>query len=118
MKLLLIFCLVSGVHSFLTPARLRQIAISRAVVSSLTETLAVNVFDISAVIHEVACDCEQHPYLPLYVGGFVVFSYLYVVKGGDDKLTTVLFYSDFKRKIRAFLLICFLILGKNIENAI
>jgi hypothetical protein len=104
-------------QAFLATGPLRKIVLSRAVTSSLTEALALNVFDVSALVHEIACDCDTHPYLPVYVGGFVTFSYLYI-KGGDDRLKNIDFYSNVKQTLRFVLLSLFLVLGKNLENAI
>ena len=97
---------------------LRQIVVARAVTTSITEALAVNVFDVSAVMHELACDCDQHPYLPVYVAGFICFTYLFAMNRNNDKLENVEFYSEMKKDLRKILFIAFLILGKNVESVI
>jgi hypothetical protein len=116
--IIVLFSLV-GVNSFLIKAPLKQIAVTRAVTSTLTEALAVNVFDTSSIIRDLACDCEQHPYLPIYVGGFVIFGYLYNFNNnGGDKLSNIEFYANLKKNMRITLLVLFLILGKNVESVI
>ena len=107
-----------GAEAFIKPP-LKQIAVSRAITSTLTEAIAINVFDVSALVHEIACDCDQHPYTAIYVTGFVVFSYLYIAKNNDvDRLKNIAFYSEFKKNMRFVLILVFLVLGKNVENAI
>lgn len=118
MKLSLLLSTLLGTHALLSKPPLKQIVLSRAVASTIAETLALNVFDTSAIIHELACDCEQHPNLPVYLGGFLVFSYFYVMNGDEDRLARIEFYSKFKRNMRITLLTAFLILGKSVENAI
>ena len=115
---LILLMFAFNAEAFLKP-QLRQIVVSRAVTSTLTEAIAINVFDVSALVHEIACDCDQHPYTAVYVGGFVVFSYLYIAKRyGDDRLKNIEFYSEFKKNMRFVLIVVFLLLGKNVENAI
>jgi hypothetical protein len=100
-------------------APLRHIAVSRAITSTLTEAIAINVFDVSALVHEIACDCDQHPYTVIYISGFVVFSYLYITKGNDDdRLKNFEFYTELKKNMRFVLIVMFLVMGKNVENAI
>jgi hypothetical protein len=118
MKLGLLLSTILGTQAFLSKPPLKQIALSRAVTSTITEALALNVFDTSAIIHELVCDCEQHPLLPVYVGGFLVFSYFYVVNSDEDRLTSVEFYANFKRNMRIILFTLFLILGKSVDSAI
>jgi hypothetical protein len=118
MKLCLLLSTILGTQAFLSKPPLKQIVLSRAVASTVTEALALNVFDTSAIIHELVCDCEQHPLLPVYVGGFLVFSYLYIVNGNEDRLTNVEFYVKVKRNMRIVLFTLFLILGKSIDSAI
>ena len=105
-------------QAFFPKGPLQQIAISRAVTSTITEALALNVFDLSALMHQLECECENHPYLPIYVAGFVTFSYLYFVRNSDDRLQKNTFYSNTKQNLRFSLLLMFLLLGKNVENAI
>jgi hypothetical protein len=105
-------------QAFLSTGPLRQIVLSRAVTTSLTEALAMNVFDVSALVHEITCDCDTHPYLPVYVAGFVTFSYLYIVNGDDDRLKNIDFYLTIKQNLRTILFTLFLVLGKNVDNAI
>ena len=117
MSIMFIMFAVSA-EAFIKPP-LKQIAVSRAITSTLTEAIAINVFDVSALVHEIACDCDQHPYTAIYVTGFVVFSYLYITKGNDvDRLKNIEFYSKFKKNMRFVLILVFLVMGKNVENAI
>jgi len=111
-----LFC--TSVGGFLIRQPLRQIVAARAVTTAITEALAVNVFDVSAVMHELACDCEQHPYLPVYVAGFVCFTYLFAMDRNNDKLESVEFYAEMKKSLRQILFVSFLILGKNVEGVI
>lgn len=113
----IMMCVASS-QGFLIRNPLRQIMVVRALTTSITEALAVNVFDVSAVMHEVACDCEQHPYLPVYAAGFVCFTYLFIVNSNNDKLDNVEFYSEVKKSLRQILFVMFLILGKNVESVI
>jgi len=111
--------MVAGVAEAFLKNPLKQIAVSRAITSTLTEAIAINVFDVSALVHEIACDCDSHPYTAIYVTGFVVFSYLYITKNNDDdRLKNFGFYSDFKKNMRFVLILVFLVMGKNVENAI
>ena len=111
-----IFCAMS--YTFVPRNPLRQIVVSRALTSTITEALAVNVFDVSATVRQVACDCDEHPSLAIYLIGFVVFTYLYTVKNNGDRLMTVEYYSKLKKNMRFWFFILFLIMGKNIDNAI
>ena len=116
-SLILIMFAVNA-EAFLKPP-LRQIAVSRAITSTLTEAIAINVFDVSALVHEIACDCEQHSYTAVYIGGFVVFSYLYITNGTVyDRLENIEFYLKMKKNMRFVLILLFLVMGKNVENAI
>jgi hypothetical protein len=109
----------AGVAEAFLKNPLKQIAVSRAITSTLTEAIAINVFDVSALVHEIACDCDSHPYTAIYITGFVVFSYLYITKGNDDdRLKNIEFYSEFKKNMRFVLILVFLVMGKNVENAI
>ena len=117
-KSIMLLMLVAGADAFLKQP-LKQIAVSRAITSTLTEAIAINVFDVSALVHEIACDCDQHPYTAIYVSGFVVFSYLYITKNNDDdRLKNFGFYTELKKNMRFVLIVMFLVLGKNVENAI
>ena len=119
MRKALMLLMVAGVAEAFLKNPLKQIAVSRAITSTLTEAIAINVFDVSALVHEIACDCDSHPYTAIYVTGFVVFSYLYSTKGNaSDRLETIEFYSDFKKNMRFVLILVFLVMGKNVENAI
>ena len=117
-RVLLFVACLSTSQSFLGKGPLRKLVLSKAVQSSLTEALAVNVFDVSAIVHEISCDCKEHPYLPVYFGGFVLFSYLYIINERNDKLKNVEFYSNVKRNLRMILFILFVVFGKNVDNAI
>ena len=115
---IMLLTLTVGTEAFIK-APLRHIAVSRAITSTLTEAIAINVFDVSALVHEIACDCDQHPYTAIYISGFVVFSYLYITKGNDDdRLKNFGFYTELKKNMRFVLIVMFLVLGKNVENAI
>lgn len=105
-------------YTFVPRNPLRQIAASRALSSTITEALAVNVFDVSAIVRQIACDCDEHPSLAIYITGFVVFTYLYTVKNNGDRLMSVEYYSRLKKNLRLCFFILFLILGKNVDNAI
>ena len=111
-----LFCIYT--QAFLPKDPLKRIVLSRALTTTITETIALNVFDVSALVHEIACDCESHPFLPVYAAGFVTFGYLYFVKGANDRLKNVYFYSNMRQNIRFIILVSFLVLGKNVENAI
>ena len=115
----IIVAMVAVANSLPVKAPLKQIAVSRAIQTTITEALAINVFDTTSIIHDISCDCEQHPYLPVYVTGFVVFGYMYYINNnGGDKLKKNAFYSDIKQTLRFSLLVTFLILGKSVESAI
>jgi hypothetical protein len=114
----MMFMFVANVGGFMIKNPLRQIVLMRAVSTSITEALAVNVFDVSAVMHELSCDCEQHPYLPVYVAGFICFTYLFVADRNNDKLESVEFYAELRKNLRQILFVSFLILGKNIESVV
>jgi len=116
---LIIVALVAVANSLPVKVPLKQIAVSRAIRTTITEALAINVFDTTSIIHDISCDCEQHPYLPVYVTGFVVFGYMYYTNNNaGDKLKKNAFYSDTKQTLRFSLLVTFLILGKSVESAI
>ncbi len=112
------FVLSTCTQAFLSNGSLKKIVLSRAITTTITETIALNVFDVSALVHEIACDCDSHPFLPIYVVGFVTFGYLYFVNGANDRLKKVYFYTNMRQNLRFVLLTLFLVLGKNVENAI
>lgn len=119
MKGALVIVMVTVANSLPVKVPLRQIALSRAIKTTMIEVLAINVFDTTSIMRDLSCDCEQHPYLPIYITGFIVFGYMYYINNnGGDKLKKYVFYSDIKQTLRFILLVTFFILGKNIENAI
>ena len=116
--LLLSSALCVYTRAFLPKNPLKKIAFTRALTTTITETIALNVFDVSALVHEIACDCENHVFLPVYATGFVTFGYLYFVNGANDRLKKVYIYSNMRQNMRFIFLVLFLVMGKNVENAI
>lgn len=116
--LLSLLGLIINTQCFITNDPLKRIALSRAFTKTFVETMALNVVDQSTIIHELTCNCEDHPYLSIYFASFLCFGYMFVIDKNNDKLKDVKFYSNIKKQIKQFLLIMFLIFGKNLENAI
>jgi hypothetical protein len=116
--LLYLMGMVLNTRGFVTNDPLKRLAVSRAVTKTFLETMAMNVMDQSTIIHELSCNCQEHPYLTIYFASFVCFGYLIIIDKNKDKLQDVKYYSDMKKRIKQILLITFLIFGKNIENAI
>jgi hypothetical protein len=105
-------------NAFIVRNPLRQIIISRAIASSISETLALNVFDVSAAFREATCDCEFRPYLIVYFSGFAFFGYLLFTDNTNNKLNNVKLYSSVRKTLSGILFALFLILGKAVDNAI
>ena len=110
--------LILNTEGFITNDPLKRIAVSRAFTKTFVETMAFNVMDQSTIIHELTCNCEDHPYLSIYFASFLCFGYVFVIDKNEDKLQYIKYYSQVKKQIKQFLLIMFLIFGKNLENAI
>jgi len=116
--LLSLLGLIFNCYCFVTNNPLKKIIISRAFTKTIVETMAMNVVDQSSIIHEISCSCDEHPYLSIYFVSFICFGYLFVIDNNKDKLENIKYYSDTKKQIKQFLLIIFLIFGKNLENAL
>jgi hypothetical protein len=98
---------------------LKQIAITRALQSSVIEIITLNLFDQSSILQQIVCDCEDNKYLGIYVIGSLYFGYSFWTNlHSETKLTGIPAYSNNKRWIKQILLMLFLILGKDINNAI
>uniref|UniRef100_A0A6C0HVG5 Uncharacterized protein n=1 Tax=viral metagenome TaxID=1070528 RepID=A0A6C0HVG5_9ZZZZ len=110
--------LVLNTQGFITNDPLKRIALSRAFTKTFVETMALNVVDQSTIIHELTCNCQDHPYLTIYFASFICFGYMFVIDKNKDKLQDIKYYSHVKKTIKQILLIMFLIFGKNLENAI
>jgi len=104
-------------HGFVFPENpLKKIIFNRALTTSFSEKLALDVFDGSALIHQLTCNCD-HQVLGLYVVGA-----MYLFWSGrvldDKKLQNIEYYTKYKRTIKQIMLVFFLIFTKNVDNAI
>jgi hypothetical protein len=108
--------LLQSMDCFIIHNPLRQIIITRAISKTIVETMALNVVDESSIINDLSCNCDNHPYLSIYVVCFICFGYLFISNNKYDKMDNIKYYSNVKRKIRQFLFIMLLIFGKNINS--
>jgi len=108
--------LLQSMDCFIIHNPLRQIVITRAISKTIVETMAMNVVDESSIINDLSCNCDNHPYLSIYVVSFICFGYLLISNNKYDKMDNIKYYSNIKRKIRQFLFIMLLIFGKNINS--
>jgi len=116
---IILFFIIHPVNGFLNNNPLKQIAINRALQSSVIEIITLNLFDQSSILQHIVCDCEDNRYLGIYAIGSLYFGYCFWTNlHSENKLTSVPIYSYNKRWIKQFLLMLFLILGKDINNAI
>jgi hypothetical protein len=98
---------------------LKRIVVTRAIQSSVVEIVTLNSFDQSAILQQFVCDCEQNKYLGFYVLGSLYFGYRFWNNlEYDSKFSEIPTYTKSKRYIKHILLMLFLILGKDINNAI
>jgi hypothetical protein len=89
-------------------------------VSSFSEKLQLDVFDSTAIIHQITCNCD-HRFLGIYVMGFSYFIWRNNIINNDvshDKLQNIEYYLTYKRMIKRMLFILFFVLTKDIGNAI
>ena len=98
---------------------LKRIAVNRALQSSVMEIITLNVFDQTSLLQQIVCDCDENKYLGVYVIGSVYFGYCFWTNlHSESKISSVPAYYNNKRWIKQLLLMLFLILGKDINNAI
>jgi len=109
-----IFSLLFGQSDAFLKSRLKQMAISRAVQTTVTEAIALNVFDQTSLIREVSCNCGNHINMIIYSTGFVVFGYITLRR---DRIDNMKFYKDSKRVIRILVLFLLIIFNKDVEYA-
>ena len=116
--LLVLFYGSSPVEGFINNP-LRQIVVTRALQSSMVEIITLNTFDQSAILQQLVCDCEENKYVWVYLASSIYFGYSFWNNlQSDSKLANVPAYSESKRWIKRLLIVLFLILGKDINNAI
>lgn len=113
--------MISDSDGFLIPDNpLRKIVWGRAVLSTVSEKLQLDVFDTSAIIHQITCNCD-HRWVGLYVAGFSYFIWRNNVINenvSEDKLQKNEYYLMYKRMIRRVLFVLFFVFTKDIDNAI
>lgn len=114
----LLFC--NKTECFIYPNNpLRNIAINRALQSSVVEIVTLNLFDQSQIMQHVVCNCEENKFLGLYVIGSIYFGFSFWKNMDSEmKLSNIPEYSVFKKHIKQILLLLFLILGKDINNVV
>jgi len=116
---IVLFYIINPMQGFLNNNPLKQIAVNRAFKSSIMEIITLNVFDQTSLLQQIVCDCEENKYLGVYVIGSLYFGYCFWSNiQSESKISNVPSYYNSKRWIKQFLLMMFLILGKNINNAI
>ena len=116
--LVVLFCGCSPANAFINNP-LKRILVIRAIQSSVVEVITLNSFDQSAILQQFVCDCEENKYLGLYVLGSLYFGYSFWSNiQCDSKMLDIPTYAKSRRYIKHLLLILFLILGKDIKNAI
>jgi len=116
---IVLFYIINPVQGFLNNNPLKKIALTRALQSSVMEIITLNVFDQTSLLQQLVCDCEENKYLGVYVIGSVYFGYCFWTNlHSESKISNVPSYYNSKRWIKQLLLMLFLILGKNINNAI
>lgn len=108
--------ILKSTNCFIVNNPLKKIVISRAISKTIVETMALNVVDEPSIIHELSCNCENHPYLSIYFICFICFSYLFIIDNKYDKMENIKYYTDIKKGIRQILFILLIIFGKNIES--
>lgn len=95
---------------------LKQIAFTRALQSSVTEAIALNVFDQNSLIKEFTCGCNDTHKIALYLAGFVMFGYISLCNDKEN-VRRLDFYRKSKRIIRLFILFLLVLFNKDVENA-
>ena len=96
------------VEGFLNNNPLKQIAITRALQSSVLEIITLNIFDQSSILQQLVCDCEENKFLGVYFIGSLYFGYSFWANiHTETKLTSVPVYYNNKRWIKQLLLMLF-----------
>jgi hypothetical protein len=137
----LLVLLIGHTTDALLRSPLKQIAFTRALQTSVTEAIALNVFDQTSLIKEVSCGCNDYPKIAMYVAGFVVFGFISLQNNEDNvqrldqmrddqrsgrsgdnagrgsPLDALDFYRKSKRMIRFVILFLLVIFNKGVENA-
>lgn len=120
-KPLSVFCIIlflDNNSAFMVKSPIKQIAVMKALQSSITETIAFNLFDQNSLYKELFCECNNSIEVALYVLGFSIFSYIALKNNMEDnKIKDVTFYKIVKKKIRLLLFIIMLFLNKDVRNA-
>jgi hypothetical protein len=117
-SLVVLFCGCSPANAFINNS-LKRIVVTRAIQSSVVEIITLNSFDQSAILQHFVCDCEENKYLGLYVLSSLYFGYSFWNNlQYDSKFAYIPAYTKSKRYMKFLLLIVFLIMGKDINNAI
>jgi hypothetical protein len=116
--LVVLFCGCSPANAFINNP-LKRIVVTRAIQSSVVEIITLNSFDQSAILQQFTCNCQENNFLGLYVLGSLYFGYNFWNNlQCDSKLSNIPTYTKSKRYMKHLLLMLFLILGKDIKNAI
>ena len=112
----LLFCKKTDCFIY-TNNPLRNIAINRALQSSVVEIVTLNLFDQSQIMQHVLCNCEENKFLGLYMIGSIYFGFSFWKNMDSEmKLSNIPVYSISKKHIKQVLLLLFLILGKDINS--
>lgn len=96
---------------------IKQYTIIRAFSSTVTEAVALNVFDQSSLYKELFCNCDNYVKTAVYTSGFVIFSYMFLGNSDKDKkLNKFNSYKKSKQIFRALFLIILLFFNKEVHN--
>jgi hypothetical protein len=113
--------LINESDGFLIPDNpLKKIVWGRAVMSSISEKIQLDMTDSTAIFHQITCNCD-HRFLGLY---FLSVSYIVwrntinYNDGSDNKLQHIEYYLRYKRIIKHVLFLLFLVFTKDVEQVI
>jgi len=113
---------LTGGDGFLIPENpLRKIVLGKAMVSSIAEKFELDVFDTSAIIHQISYNHDQVT-LGVYIATAVAF-YTYrnsVVnyKNTEEKLQYIDYYVRYKKIVKQVLFVLFFLLAKDVNTVL
>lgn len=113
--------MINESDGFLIPDNpLKKIVWGRAMISSFSEKIQLDVFDSSAIFHQITCNCD-HRFLGLYVAGVSYIIWRNTINNdiiSDNKLQNIEYYLRYKRIIKHILFVLFFVFTKDVDQVI
>lgn len=117
-QVLILSTFVINTTNAFTKSPVKQVVLVRALHTTVTEAIALNVFDQSSLYKEVFCNCNNYPQVLMYASGFVIFSYIAIKNSyTENKIKDINFYKKSKRYFRILLFMIIIFFNKDVQYA-